>query len=521
MPSAASKDSFAAQLRALGDVAPADFDVEDAERLGGGSDEGSIGDVSEDESEGRAHYVEVGRSHLRRSEIDRPAGAAYTGKRASRAELYDGGDSDSDQDGLSGDEDADGLDDLLEDGGDEESDLTGSEDVSVDDFDSDDDDQQSDDGSVSSASSDGGEQAEEAKRLVAEDRAALVQEVTKRATADVEKGKAVKRQLQVFESLLDTRIKLQKALQAANLYTAASHEGASGGDEDHTAVASAEKSCLELIESLLSVRDDMLARDIPEYHSNASQRKRKYDQLEVEDIELSEVWSDVCAPRESVATWRTTVLSKWAGRVSASSGAAGNKGFKALGRLDNPTFGVVAQLDEAKSDREKLLKRTQIPRYRASTSGDADMEELVAETYDDGDFYSELLRELIDSRTLDSVGGGETPGDVVSGGARTAATRNAQHEEQRRRQLASRNGVPVDTRASKGRKLRHHVHEKLQNFVAPDTTVVKWHDAQIDELFGSLLGQSVRIVEDDDEESDVESDTEVPIVAGEDFRLFG
>lgn len=77
----------------------------------------------------------------------------------------------------------------------------------------------------------------------------------------------------------------------------------------------------------------------------------------------------------------------------------------------------------------------------------------------------------------------------------------------------------VDTRASKGRKIRYHVHEKVQNFMIPieagalrlslslpfgnawtDTvpsiaTVVttetgNWHDEQIDELFASLLGKS-------------------------------
>ena len=46
----------------------------------------------------------------------------------------------------------------------------------------------------------------------------------------------------------------------------------------------------------------------------------------------------------------------------------------------------------------------------------------------------------------------------------------------------------VDTRASKGRKLRYQVHEKLQNFMVPiPTQRGAWHDEQIDELFASLL----------------------------------
>lgn len=45
----------------------------------------------------------------------------------------------------------------------------------------------------------------------------------------------------------------------------------------------------------------------------------------------------------------------------------------------------------------------------------------------------------------------------------------------------------VDTKASKGRKLRYTVHEKLQNFMVPIPRAT-WHDEQIDEFFVSLLG---------------------------------
>lgn len=68
----------------------------------------------------------------------------------------------------------------------------------------------------------------------------------------------------------------------------------------------------------------------------------------------------------------------------------------------------------------------------------------------------------------------------------------------------------VDTKASKGRKLRYafylatqpdradtdsraaryEVHEKLQNFMVPVPTS-GWHEEQIDELFANLLGRDV------------------------------
>lgn len=48
----------------------------------------------------------------------------------------------------------------------------------------------------------------------------------------------------------------------------------------------------------------------------------------------------------------------------------------------------------------------------------------------------------------------------------------------------------VDTKASKGRKLRYTVHEKLQNFMAPEDRGT-WGERQVDELFGGLLGRRV------------------------------
>jgi len=54
----------------------------------------------------------------------------------------------------------------------------------------------------------------------------------------------------------------------------------------------------------------------------------------------------------------------------------------------------------------------------------------------------------------------------------------------------------VDTKASKGRKMRYTVHEKLQNFMAPDDRG-RWGERQRNELFASLLGRRVGLGEDE------------------------
>lgn len=53
----------------------------------------------------------------------------------------------------------------------------------------------------------------------------------------------------------------------------------------------------------------------------------------------------------------------------------------------------------------------------------------------------------------------------------------------------------VDTKASKGRKMRYTVHEKLQNFMASEDRGM-WGERQRDELFGGLLGRRGALRED-------------------------
>lgn len=62
----------------------------------------------------------------------------------------------------------------------------------------------------------------------------------------------------------------------------------------------------------------------------------------------------------------------------------------------------------------------------------------------------------------------------------------------------------LDTRASKGRKLRYTPQDKIMNFMAPYQPEGAWHEEQVDELFGSLLGQRVQL---EDEFMEVEEES--------------
>jgi protein AATF/BFR2 len=71
----------------------------------------------------------------------------------------------------------------------------------------------------------------------------------------------------------------------------------------------------------------------------------------------------------------------------------------------------------------------------------------------------------------------------------------------------------VDTKASKGRKLRYTVHEKIQNFMVPVPRGT-WHEEQTDDLFASLFGKSGSAVQGIAPEV-------APAVLSDGFKLFG
>ena len=116
--------------------------------------------------------------------------------------------------------------------------------------------------------------------------------------------------------------------------------------------------------------------------------------------------------------------------------------------------------------------------------------------FDDEDFYRVLLSDLVDKKVQSA--------DPTLGLAISLAS------AQRLQKL----NKAVDTRASKGRKLRYHVQEPIANFEAPRDGW-QWKDAQIDEFFASLLGQKVHMDEAEEEES---ADEEV---AADGIKLFG
>ncbi len=334
----------------------------------------------------------------------------------------------------------------------------------------------------------------ELRKMMSEEQRTVVKTITEATKADAEKGRALKHQRKAYDALLNTRIRLQKALIAVNSLplTQASEPDAPVPDENQ-AYAGAEEVAIRLWTQLSDLRSQ-LHQALPISHST---RKRKRDS----DPSLSELAQELRDDESAASSYHLTTLEKWSGKVrGASSQAAASKA-----RLNNSVKAstMTDVLREHLSQTERLVKRTQMARSCAPLQAASKIHE-SAEIYDDADFYQLQLKELIEQRMTDSTTtatGINAPNALanVGVGAESGLPLVGQNAWTAMREAKTRK--KVDTRASKGRKMRYTVHDKLQNFMVPDDRG-SWGKRQIDELFGSLLGARMRLDEDDVEDDE-------------------
>lgn len=228
-----------------------------------------------------------------------------------------------------------------------------------------------------------------------------------------------------------------------------------------------------------------------------------------------------------------TTLQKWSNKVLAIAPSAllPSNATKFSRNTSSQIKSAVQLVDDAFLDRDKLVARTRVWRGKGSRLGggqapslnentenivlshSSDASTFIPDIFDDTDFYQSLLRDVISVRS-------------ESGTDAFLPDYSDWRELQQQRKRAKKASGAVDTRASKGRKLRFEVHEKLRNFMAPapppaGATVV-WHEAQIDELFASVLGKGFGGENDAIEETEMPGmDVDVKEALRSGFRVFG
>ncbi|KAI0060943.1 TRAUB-domain-containing protein [Artomyces pyxidatus] len=456
--------SLAQQIAELEEPAPVDVDPEDEHRGSPAPFEGT--------TDAREHYVQVGPSALRRLQ-DSVADPKYEGVKTSRKQLMDDSDSEVASDLEAARETGEHT------GQDAEDELEEEEDES--------------DASSSSEREDEGEvnglhprtipnlRVGENPVPIADDLSSTLQQ---KRVEDRKKGQAVSRQLSLWDNLLDARIRLQKSAVAANRLPPTSKIPDFASDPrcleaQHALLSEA----VSLTDELSLLREGLLAR---EDGVNLRPRKRRRVSETLAEIDggdrdweglIREVGEDVVGLEHAYHAHLTHTLAKWSAKIAAVAPSALLPSSRSAfsGSRAGAVKTVGAQVDEVlQADGVKLLARTRVRRGKGTRIGFADGEaghdddQEDIDMFDDADFYQQLLRDVIDAR-----GGGARPGDDWMAVQRQKKAKKS-----------------VDTKASKGRKLRYEVHEKIQNFMVPVPLAGGgWHEAQIDELFASLLGK--------------------------------
>ncbi|XP_055056894.2 protein AATF [Misgurnus anguillicaudatus] len=343
---------------------------------------------------------------------------------------------------------------------------------------------------------------------------------------EVEKGIAVKNQLALWDLMLEGRIKMQKALVTANQLPQSQtfpDFKSRGGPEYAEALKNSHKALKALQRSLLELQDQLLYQN-PETRGisqgktwSANSKDKDDEEINSEDdeenmnddeeekqktgrngppkrkLEMAEYPSFMAKRFAAFQPYRDATLQKWYDKTRLTMGKA-NKGFGAFER------NILTQVEQVLMDKERLVRRTQTRRsqYRVLgkpepitpeidnstvTEGEAaelalkantHLKDLDEEIFDDDDFYHQLLRELIERKTSAA-----DPNDQVAMGRQWLAIQK----------LRSKIKKKVDTKASKGRKIRFHVHSKLMNFMAPFDNSSMSDDAR-SELYRSLFANA-------------------------------
>lgn len=517
-----AKKSLADQISSLY-TPKTDYDIEDhdlgqanGDHIFDHNDGSDIASEDEDDDEElrKEHYVETSKSKLRQNNTKVNLGEKYVGDVVSRNDLYN----DDDASEQEGEEESDEEEEEAINGNDDDeeevSDVSESEEEG----------NQSDSEEEEGSESEEEEEEEESsshkrqllKQLMSKERSHIVNRLSQSATNDALKGYAIQLQNKTFEKIIDVRLKFQKSVTSSNLLpiNSTTYEEVKSEASDKL-LKQAKSELFELLDGLFSLRNEL---EDNEENKITSPKKRSF-------TKYSEVTKNADSELNSK---RNVVLTKWSAKVSNSSGSNAMNANKF--RTINQSF--EQQVNNNLSDMDRLIKRTKLNRRNITPIGynpedhqkqeeaegdnHDDDDDIPEETmirkkaqgsenpfiFDDEDFYRVLLNDLVDKK-------------VQSSDPTTGITINL-----RSAQKVNKLKNNVDTKASKGRKLRYHIQEPIANFES-STGSWKWNDDQIDEFFASLLGQKVNMNEIDEEDNNDEENDDDIIPEDNGIQLFG
>lgn len=306
------------------------------------------------------------------------------------------------------------------------------------------------------------------RQMMAESQKSVIATISAATKADLAKGKAIKQQQSAFDALLNMRIRLQKALIATNSFSLSSTEENSTPLET---VHAAESAALNLWAQLDSLRQFL--------HQPANLKCKKRPFSATLSTSTAELWTRM-QTQDSISTAHNrTILDKWSSRLNPPAQLRSSL-------LTNPSSQMTlpALLDQYLSSQNtaRLIARTRVPRSCAPLQASTRHHSSDANIYDDADFYTLLLRDFVDRRMADPAASSQS---ITTAPTAPSSSITSMPDLKAIKRMRRAN---VDTKASKGRKMRYAVHEKLRDFMVHEDRGT-WGERRVEELFGSLLGR--------------------------------
>ncbi|XP_023881706.2 LOW QUALITY PROTEIN: uncharacterized protein LOC111994078 [Quercus suber] len=299
------------------------------------------------------------------------------------------------------------------------------------------------------------EQLEEEYKNLKHQEIDIFNDLKRHKDEDLLKGQAVKNQKALWDKALELRLLVQKAFSSANrLPQEPIRSSFCNSDEGvNTAYSDLITSSKNTLDSLLELQEALLEKNpsVAESSDGNSERSSKHSEASKNSNAEGDEWSRVSQLHLRIASFRDKSIDKWQRKTEVATGAAAIKG-----KLHAFNQNISEQVADYMRDPSRMLKQMQLRRSTVSVFGtDPDRENCTKgeevqadgdpELLDDSEFYTQLLKEFLETNDPKSS-------DFYA-----------------LKRLQTKKRKIVDRRASKSRKIRYNVHEKIVNFMAPQT----------------------------------------------------
>ncbi|XP_047337201.1 putative uncharacterized protein DDB_G0270496 [Impatiens glandulifera] len=272
---------------------------------------------------------------------------------------------------------------------------------------------------------------------------------------DILKGQAVKNQKALWDKTLELRISLQKPFSNSNRLPMDPFRDSicKSNESVNEAYSDLINSSKKTLESILELQEALLQQNQSITQATDGKREQpiKGTGAASSDLEYDEEWLRISQMQARMASFRNKSIDKWQRKTQVTTGAAAMKG-----KLQAFNQNISDQVAAYIRDPTRMLKGMRLYRSKVAVFGTTVQETAGTEQdknedgdpelLDDSEFFQQLLKEFF-----------ENIEDPASSEAAMYALKRTQNKKRK----------IVDRRASKSRKIRYNIHEKIVNFMAP------------------------------------------------------